>query len=333
MYKEFSARTLWMLVAGITVAAMAAFIVLSLLYHDRSTSVQGLALLGFSQSSTATVSFAGQFPALEEPRLAGPKGMHGLTDRLYVALADIGTIGVFTLDGQRLETITVAPAEGVPVAYLIDVVALSHDRLLVIDASGGRVIFVDPGNPDKIETLQADGSFMIGQPTAIEYFEGEIFIADGADETIKVFDERGTGLRVLAGELEPPLTFVGDLHVDDAGTLWASDSNIGRVVRLDLNEGTLITTLQMPLSLPRGIDSDEQGRLMVSEAFAGTVRIFDTDGVLTDTVGDALTENIGRGGQMTRPEALWWDAPNSRLYVTDSEQGRIKVYNLREEAR
>jgi len=333
MYKEFSARTLWMLVAGITLAAIAVLIAFLLLHYDRNTQAEGLELLGFSASSSATVSFAGQFPALDEPSLPGPKGIYGLEDRLYVALADVGAIGIFTLDGQQMETITVAPAEGAPVAYLIDVVAISPDRLLAVDASGERVVFVDSGDPEGIEYLQGDDAFMIGQPTAIEYFEGEIFVADGADGTIKVFDEQGSGLRILAEGLEPSLTFVGDLHADGSGTLWVSDSNIGRVIRLDAAEGTLISTLQGSLSLPRGIDSDEQGRVMVSEAFAGTVRIFDRDGVLSDTVGDELTENIARGGQMTRPEALWWDALNSRLYVADGEQGRVKVYNIREAVR
>lgn len=333
MPRGISARALWLAIAGIIVAASVGLLAWYLMRLGADATQNGVPLIGFSAESTGTVAFAGQFPSIEAPPLGGPRGIDHGGGRLYIAMAEAGAIGVFTEDGANLETITIAPAGGSPVSYPIDVAVISAEKLVVVDTSGNRIVVVDPGNPAAASPLGARDEFSIGQPTAVEYFNGELYVADAADGMIKVFDSSGRPLRAIAAGLEPPITYVGDMH-GASGTLWVSDSNAGRVLGLDPETGDIIRSIQMRFDLPRGIVSDAAGRIYIAEAFAGIVRVFDSDGTdMVDTVGDEPIEGFDRGATMTRPEALWWNATESRLYVSDPEQGRIKVYNIREEVR
>ena len=325
-----SPRALWIAVALITVLAIAV-LVLVVIFRGGAMDAGGVDLVGFSENSTATVGFAGQFPSLESPALSEPRGIDADGERLFVALSGTGAVGVFGYDGARIATILIPPAEGAPVAYPIDVDVISAERVAVVDASGSRLVFVNPEDPEtQLQALEATGEFALSQPTSAEFFDGELFVADASDQSIKVFDANGDPVRIIGKGLTPPLAFIGGMHMSD-GLLWVSDSTAGRVLALSPVDGTVVNSLQERFDLPRGMISAMANRLLVAEAFAGTVGMFYVgDGSVLESIGDPATEGLDRGGLMTKPEAVWWDAENSRAYITDSTQGRVKVFNLRE---
>lgn len=326
-----SSRALWIAVASIVVASLVVFAAILMLRNDLALDDGSIGLAGFSENSTATVGFAGQFPSLESPALPEPRGIAGDGERLFVTLAGMGAVGVFGYDGASIATILIPPAEGAPVAYPIDVEVISADRLAVVDTAGGRVLFIDPEDPQgQSRMLEATGEFSLSQPTAVEFFDGELFVADAIDQAIKVFDADGKPLRVIGRDLTPPLAFIGGIHMGD-GLLWVSDSLTGRVLALSPVDGSFVSSLQARFDLPRGIFSAMENKLLVAETFAGTVSVFDlSNGSKLGAIGDPATESLDRGGLMTKPEAVWWDTENSRAYITDSAQGRVKVFNLRE---
>ena len=330
MTASVSPRALWIAVAFITVLAIVA-LALVVIFRGGAMDAVGVDLVGFSENSTATAGFAGQFPSLESPALAEPRGIDADGERLFVALSGTGAVGVFGYDGARIATISIPPAEGAPVAYPIDVDVISAERVAVVDTSGSRLVFVNPEDPEaQLQALEATGEFALSQPTSAEFFDGELFVADASDQSIKVFDANGDPLRVIGKDLTPPLAFIGGMHMSD-GLLWVSDSIAGRVLALSPEDGTVVNSLQERFDLPRGMISAMANRLLVAEAFAGTVGMFYVgDGSALESIGDPATEGLDRGGLMTKPEAVWWDAKNSRAYITDSTQGRVKVFNLRE---
>jgi len=331
MFRGVDARGLWIAIAGIALVATVGTLTWYLLRLDNYGAQEGVGLVGFSAESTGTVAFAGQFPMTEEAPLGGPMGMDQIDDRLYIALSEIGAIGVFSLDGAMLDTITIEPVSGAPVSYPIDVAAISSDRLAVVETSGNRVILLDPSDPTAARPLLSESAPSLGQPTAVEYHDGELFVADATSGMIHVYDGSGEPLRQLGAGMIPPITYVGAMHLAGS-TLWVSDSNLGRVLGLDPFTGQVLRSVQMRFDLPRGIVSDEAGRIYVAEAFAGVVRVFDSEGLgVLDIVGDEALHGFTSEAAMTSPKDVWWDANESRLYVSDAEQGRIKVYNVREE--
>ncbi len=338
-------RTLWTAIGVILVCAALAFALWYL--SQRRSGPAGVDYRRFQPDSVATVSFAGQFPDDGRRLLERPLGIDGDGDRLYVALADSGTIAVFRYDGSELATLVVPPAEGAPVAYPVDLRIDDDGSLLVVDTSGQRVVRMDARDGNELAVLGAPaddgavggrGSSASGrsegtliQPTAIEVHEGTVFVADAGDSTVKVYDSGGELVGAIGAGIEPPLTFVSGMRVID-GVLWVSDANAGRAIALDPGSGSMQGSLQRRLDLPRGIAADSAGRIFVVETFGRVVRVFSPEGDrVVDVVGDAGTEGYTRGGALNSPEKVLYDERSNRLYVTDSAAGRVKVYNIRKE--
>ncbi|MDP2234129.1 MAG: hypothetical protein Q8K89_10870, partial [Actinomycetota bacterium] len=86
--------------------------------------------------------------------------------------------------------------------------------------------------------------------------------------------------------------------------------------------------LQRRLGLPRGVAVTQGGKIMVAETFGRRISVFDPSGAsIIDVFPDASTEGVANDGLLEAPESLVWDEESSRLYVTDVNAGRIKVYN------
>ena len=75
---------------------------------------------------------------------------------------------------------------------------------------------------------------------------------------------------------------------------------------------------------------DGVGRVMVADAFDGAVLVFDEeDYLITDVIGDENTRRIAEGGALGSPQGLVWDAQTRLLYVADTAEGKVKVYEVR----
>ncbi|MDO8986824.1 MAG: hypothetical protein Q7V14_01190, partial [Coriobacteriia bacterium] len=208
----------------------------------------------------------------------------------------------------------------------------SGGTLGVVDTAGSRVLVVDPGDPKAqgVEFTGGGGEGRILSPTAIDAQDGRVYVADSSDGSVREYEESGNFLRIMSFESPGP-TFVGGLCLDGE-TLWVSDSNADRVIAVNLATGAQSGTLQRRLGLPRGVAVTQSGRIMVAETFGRRISVFDPSGTsIIDLFPDAFTEGILNDGLLEAPESLVWDEGSSRLYVTDVNAGRIKVYNYLQE--
>lgn len=286
-------------------------------------------LVSLSEDSTASVGYAGAFPADGSPLLPRPLGIDGDDDRLYVAFGDAAAIGVFDYEGARVGTVTVDPAPQMQTATPVDVAVLDDGRLAVVDTAASRVWLVDPDDAaaDQ-ETIGSAGKNAVSKPTAVDAAQGHVYIADAGSASVKEFTEDGGFVRELTFDAPVP-AFIGGLCASGS-TLWVSDSNADRVVALDLETGRQKAVLPGPLSLPRGIAIGPEGEVMVAETFARRISAFDSQGTsLVMSFPDDRTETTGDQPRLRAPESLYWSQPESRLYVTDAVEGRIEVFNLR----
>lgn len=277
--------------------------------------------------ATATVTYAGQFPSEDRPRLLNPLGIAIEGERLYVAESDAGRISVFGLSGEEIGTITVPVAAGASAAYPADVAVVNPESLAVVDTAAQRVVLLaaDPGAKDEPTIVGvADKKTAPGQPTAVAAADGEIYVADGAAHDIKVYDSDGVFVRSVGTDLTPALTFVGGLCILGDG-LFATDSNAGRVLVLDKNTGDLVAIFPENRALPRGIAQGPDGGLLVVDTFSRTFDITSAGGVRTDGFGGSISGE----GSLGSPRDVAWAAAESRAYVTDATRGVINVYNIR----
>lgn len=329
--RGLSPRTAWVLLAVALLAGGAVFAYV-LTRPTPQPADAGMQFVDFSEDSTATVGFSAQFPEPPLAPLARPLGAVGDGEFLYIALADAGAIGVFEYDGSHVATLTVPAAPDTP-AYPVDLSFLGEDRLIVVDTAAQRVVtMASYGSDEATATFgPAEGDGALVQPTAVEVAGDAVFVADGSDGSVREYKANGAFVRTLTFN-DPQPSFVGDLLAAD-GVLFVSDSNAGRVLLVDLATGTQSGAVQRRLALPRGLALDDGGGVFVAEAFGPRVALFDpTAQTLIDLIGESSTERLEAGGELSQPESLVWDGQSQRLYVVDSAQGRVKVYNVREEA-
>jgi len=287
--------------------------------------------VSFPGDSTATVLYAGRFPADDEPALLNPLGIDIHEDTLYVAESDGGRVSLFSLDGSAMGSIVIPVAQGAPSAYPADVAVLGEDRLVVVDNAGLRVLIMrtDPTDDEPVVGIigEDDETSRPRQPTAVAVGSDEIFVADAEDQTIKVYGPDGVFIRVLAGDLEQPLTFVGGMAVTD-GELVVTDSNAGRVIVLDRNTGVLKRTLPDTRVLPRGVCLGAEGEILTVDTFERAVFRTTTEGVQIDVIeGDVDGE-----AALSSPRDVAWSQTVTMAFVTDASSGHVVAYLMRTSA-
>ncbi|MHB1016870.1 MAG: NHL repeat-containing protein [Coriobacteriia bacterium] len=304
-------------------AVVAAAVIASILLDPPPPGRVRLAEL--SDDSTATVGFAGMFPAEEKPGLSNPIGVTWDGERLFVAESDAGVVRIFDAEGGRLGSIVLAAAYGLPTAYP-SVLAIAGERLAIVDNAANRVIVVaaEPAEPAEVAFTLGEDDDAPAQPTAVAYAEGEFYAADAGDGMIKVYDDQGAHVRSLGKALEPALGFVGSIEVAD-GRLYVADSNAGRVLVLDSATGEQIAVFDDRYALPRVIDQMDKAHFAVLDAFERAAYIVTADGARIDAI-DA--ESVPEG-PMSSPRGAVWVDDGARLYVTDGALGRVVVYNVR----
>ena len=314
-------RTLLILMGVLLVgAAIVAFFLL----YPRG----GVDLVGFSRESTATVSFAGSFPAADQPKLMNPLGIAVRGTVVYVAESDAGRVRVFGLRGQDEGSIVVPVAPGAPTAYPSDVATLGADRIVVVDNSGERVLILDadPKAKSPVVTVVGEGTGpnSVRKPTAIAVDGQTIYVADGGDLAVKAYNVDGSYARTVVKETSQTAAFAGGLLARN-GLLYASDSNAGRIVSFDRATGAEKDVFPDAYALPRGIASGLDGGLLVVDTFERAVRLVSLQGVRLDTIDGSVDGD----GALSSPRGVAWVNSSKRAYVTDAQLGRVIVFNMR----
>ncbi len=182
---------------------------------------------------------------------------------------------------------------------------------------------------------------------------GEIWIADSANDRVRVVDPSGT-ISTLAGT--GTAGFSGDggpaaaaqlhapraLAVDAAGNLYVADDNNDRVRRID-PAGTITTVVgagtpgysgdvgpatAAQLNRPRGVAVDSAGVLYVADSGNHVVRMVDPAGTVTTVVGNGRRGFGGDGGpaadgRIFSPRGVAV-GPGGELFIADSGNDRVR---------
>ncbi|MDI6843755.1 MAG: hypothetical protein QMC94_05095 [Anaerosomatales bacterium] len=264
---------------------------------------------------------AGVLPS-RSGKLANPAGLAWDGTRLYVCESDAGQLAVFDARGRRRGSIRIPAAAGAATAYPAAVCALGGGELAVVDTAGSRVVVARASDDGTARVVRAIASPKVLQPTAVASNGTRLFVADAADGTIKVFDAASSQVATLGADLNPRLTFVTGMAIDES-ELVVADSNAGRVVVLDSKTGAMLGTLQARFGLPRDVAALGSGRIAVADAFERRIAIF-VDGKETGVIDQASVP----GADMAAVRALAWDAGRARLFAADSRTGTVLAVDV-----
>jgi len=272
------------------------------------------------------VGLVGSFPAEGEEPLAEPTGIAIDGSCVYIAEAGAGRVAIFNEKGERTGEVALDVADGQAKAVPTSVAAAGSERFAVIDARGGRVLVFQTAADSAALLFRVgaqDDDTAPERPTAVAYHDGEIYVADAAVGAIHVYDGEGAFVRTLGADVEPPLGHVGGIAVSDERIVVA-ESDRNQVRALDPDSGVEIGVFADAYSLPRGVVAVRDG-VAVAEVLGAAVRVCDAEGARTHSIA---ADTVSADAPFA-PEGVAWHERSGRLYVTDPDVGRVKVYGVR----
>jgi hypothetical protein len=283
--------------------------------------------LELPDDESVTLSFAGTLPAEGESPLAAPLGIAIGGRRVFVAESGAGRVAVFSTGGTRLSSIVLPVAPGASRAVPTSVAALGPRRVAVIDAAAGEVLVVRAVGDEGAVLFRVgerDPATAPVNPTAVAYADGALYVADAASASIRRYDKRGRYESEIGAGLEPPLGYIGGMAVAD-GKLVLAESGSDRVFRIDLDTGERADLCPGVQALPRGIGATTGGGVAITEVLGGTVYVCDGAGERINTVDRTSLPDVAPGA----PEGVAWRNRTGRLYITDPDQGKVVLINVR----
>lgn len=253
--------------------------------------------------------------------MLSPHDMILTPDGAYLVATDMGQDRVLLLDPQQL-TLQGIIGEGE--------LSLPHD--VAFDRQG-RLLVADTGN-DRIAIYERDGSGIraklvdswdnLDGPEGIAVGpEGEVYIAVTLENRIICIRDgkiEASTTSALGLELEQP----HDIELSKTSgdlTLIVTDPGNDRLLVLnkDLSVRAKIPDFTPPLSEPKYISLDTQGRLFIADQFNNAVRVLDQNQTPIATFAYQ---------HLKLPEGIL--AVENNVWVSDSDGGRILLYHLQD---
>lgn len=155
--------------------------------------------------------------------------------------------------------------------------------------------------------------------------KGRVYVADTGLSLVWVFDGEKREVRFLGDSGRGRLVTPSGLAVDGRGVLYVADTKLDRVFGFD-EAGKVVVAIgeKDEFYAPAGLAIDRQsGRLYVTDAGRHKIRVYES------VTGKFLFEFGGRGaepGKFNYPTHLF--LRNSRLYVSDTMNFRVQVFDL-----
>lgn len=261
----------------------------------------------------------------EEAAMTQPYGLAMDTlDRLYVADTFGQAVHVFDLRNGRYSSIRVEGESLIGVAVL-------GDRLLVTDSTGGRLICLTLEGK-RLWTLGREAGF--DRPTGLAATGDRVYVVDTLAHRVVVVSATGAVLGRFGSHGGEPgqFNFPTNIAVGPDGRLYVTDSMNFRVQIFDPSGKFLSLFGHLgdgsgDFSRPKGIGIDSDGNIYVVEGLHDVVQIFDEKGQFLLAFGGSGTGD----GEFWLPAGL--AIHDDRIYVSDSSNRRVQVFDYRTERR
>ena len=264
-----------------------------------------------------------------EEKITLKRPQSGVTDELgRVYVTDISNQAVFVFDqpAGKLHIWNQATEKTNFVTPIGIALGLSG-QILVADADLGQVFRLDlEGKP-----LGSFGNGVLKRPTGLarDAKRGRIYVSDTHAHDIKVFDDAGILLEVMAqrGDGENELNFPTHL-VFGGDKLYVADTMNARVQIFDA-DGKFINTFGRrglnfgDLTRPKGVTVDGEGNIYVVESYYDHLLMFNSNGEFLMPIGGSGKDV----GQFYLPSGVWNDS-RGRIYVADMFNGRIVIFQF-----
>jgi DNA-binding beta-propeller fold protein YncE len=285
------------------------------------------------------------------PSIPGEAVMPGYVTSIYGASRPM-SVSV-TADGERIyigetsgdQTARLFDASGNQVAALLPPVSTGSDHVPVYVAVSPVTgeVYVTDRPTSTIYVYDAQGTYLRAftppaeaegwQPLSVSFDSaGNLWVTDVGPlpQVVREFDPSGAQIRVLGKDAG--LNFPNGVAVDDAGYVYVTDSNNGRLLVFGPDGGIVATvgrgTGAGNLGLPRGVAIDGQGRVYVVDTSGQGVFVYGTyrDGATgLEYLGSFGSQGVANGA-FSYPNGISVDG-RGRLYIADSGNNRVQLWS------
>jgi DNA-binding beta-propeller fold protein YncE len=274
--------------------------------------------------------WAGNAPGGKKP------GVHQLHSPIRLAMTPEGNLLVsdhrlgmiLTVDRKSLEATRLFPVEGRPLG-----VAYARGHIYVGNASKECVEVYARGGK---KLYQLNG--VIKQPTdiAVDEKQGYVFVVDGIEKKVNVFNLKGKFIRSFPGLDPDNLVNPTGITVNPGDKeVFVSDyGDVNKYIKPRIQifdyQGNLLYTIPgkkgmfgMRFSRPQGLAVDNDGHVFMVDCFSGEIMVFDRyNANLLKKLGGYGTDP----GQLRLPLDIVIDPSSKDIYVTHNRAARVDIF-------
>lgn len=271
-----------------------------------------------------------------------PQGLAADRDRVYVADTGNDRVQVFDHQGRHLLTIGRFGSGPGEFKRPVDIVPDARGNIYVVDADNHRIQKFDRAGRF-VKSWGQWGTFagLLADPSGIHHHDDMIYVSDSHNHRVQVFDLDGNVIYQWGIHAFRPREGAGRLHYPSAVAL-APSGQFAVICEGFENRGQVFKPMppgQEPPPNPfQGMDmtgsshygpwGDVSGRLMaLTEMETDKVSIFDLTHATPITI-TVVGAHGDRPGQFIRPRGVSVDARNKRLFVADSGNRRLQIFQL-----
>lgn len=272
------------------------------------TSYSGSDDLGVEQSAFDVFIVGKNMPR----KMSKPYGVGIYDGKIYVCDTNIG-VTVLDLKRKTFEFLKGARGSG-KLIQPINISIEADGTKYVSDPVRGQVVVFDRND----EYLRAYALKEPWKPVSAVAFENRLYVTDGKNGAIRVFDKKSGELVNTFGNKGAPeerLALPSNLAFDRNGDIYVADTGRFQVVRFD-RDGHFRSALGKlgdnlgQFARPRGLAVDQEDHLFVADAAFNNIQTFNTEGRLLFFFGE-----LGdRPGQFILPAQVIVDYDNMEYF-------------------
>lgn len=262
----------------------------------------------------------------QEVSLVKPMDML-VTKNETIYVVDPGVGGLHRFDTKESSYAVIRLEKGRPMPSPV-AVCLGADGIYVSDSALG--VFTVNSGDSYARSVQLNKRPKQATGLAYSVRKKQLFVTDTAEHNIKVYDEHGQLVRTIGERGEKPgqFNYPTLLWLDSGDRLYVSDSLNFRI-QIFSGEGEFLNLFGQAgnatghHSRPKGVATDKYGHIYVVDALFHTVQVFDRTGRFLLNFG----AHGGGYGEFWLPAGIFIDVETSRIYVADSYNKRVQVFN------